>query len=523
MRLSLIFVALSVAMPQTNVLTYHNDIARTGQNLSETILTLSNVNSATFGKLFSTTLDGKVDAQPLYVTGIAIPSQGTHNVLIVATENDTMYALDADSGSQLWQTSLLKSGETPSDDRNCTQVVPKIGITSTPVISGAGGTADGIIYAVAMSKDSLGNYHQRLHALTLTGGTEALGGPVDIQAQFPGKGVGSSGGFVTFAPGQYLERAALLLLNGVVYMGWGSHCDLPPYTGWIMGYNASTLAQSSVLNVTPNGSRGSIWGAGAGLAADSSGNIYFLDANGTFDTTLNSQGFPANGDFGNAFMKLSTTGNQLAVADYFNMYNTVAESSVDEDLGSGGALVLPDLKDASGQVRRLVVGAGKDTNIYLADRDNMGKFNSQNNDNIYQELTAALSGPVRGMPAYFHGLVYFGALNDHLRAFQLQNALLSSTPVTMTATTFPYPGTTPGISADGSTNSILWAVENGSTAVLHAYAADNLARELYNTSQAPNGRDQFGPGNKFVTPTIANGKVYVGIPTGVAAFGLLGQ
>jgi len=521
MRLSLACFALSVALAQTNVLTYHNDRARTGQNLSETILTPSNVTSATFGKVFFTTLDGKVDAQPLYVAAVTIPNQGAHNVLIVATENDTMYALDADDGSLLWQTSLLKSGETPSDNRNCSQVTPKIGITATPVISLNGGTAAGIIYAVAMSKDSSGAYHQRLHALSLPGGAELLGGPVDIQATYPGNGVGGSGGTLTFDPGHYLERAALLLLNGVVYMGWGSHCDLNPYTGWIMGYNASTLAQTSVLNVTPNGSRGSVWGAGAGLAADSSGNIYFLDANGTFDATLNSKGFPANGNFGNAFMKLSTAGHRLAVADYFNMYNTGTESNADLDLGSGGALVLPDLTDSNGQVRHLVVGAGKDTNIYLADRDNMGKFNPQNNDSLYQELAAALGGAIRGAPAYYKGKVYFGANNDRIRAFQLAKALLSATPASMTATQFPYPGATPSISADGAANGILWAVANSSTAVLHAYSADNLAQELYNSSQAPGGRDNFGAGNKFITPAIANGKVYVGTPTGVAAFGLL--
>jgi len=475
---------------QTNVLTYHNDRSRTGQNLAETLLTPANVNSTMFGKLFLTTLDGVVDAQPLYVGGLSIPNQGTHNVLIVATEGDSLYALDADSGATLWHTSLLKTGEMPSDNRGCSQVTPVIGITSTPVITLT--TAGGLIYAVAMSKDASSNYHQRLHALSLTTGREVLGGPVDIQAKFPGTGETSSGGFVFFKPGQYKERSGLLLLNGQIYLGWASHCDFQPYTAWIMAYNATTLAQTAVLNVTPNGSEGAIWGAGGGFAADSSSNIYFLDANGTFDTTLNAQGFPANGNFGNAFIKLALGSGQITVADYFTMSNTVAESDSDTDLGSGGALLLPDMKDANGKVRHLAIGAGKDTNIYLVDRDNMGKFNPQSND-MYQELTGALAGGIWSMPAYYNGSVYFGAVNNSIQAFKFNQALLVATPASKTSHVFPYPGATPSISANGGTNGILWAVESASLAVLHAYSAGNLATELYNSNQAANGRTSLAP------------------------------
>jgi hypothetical protein len=315
----------------------------------------------------------------------------------------------------------------------------------------------------------------------------------------------------------------LLLLGGVVYLGWASHCDDAPYTGWIMGYNGTTLEQTSVIDVTPNGAEGAIWGAGAGLAADAGGYIYFLDANGTFDTTLNAQGFPVMGDYGNAFIKLSAAGGQLTVADYFTMYNTTAESDADEDLGSGGALVLPDMTDANGAVQRLAIGAGKDGNIYLVNRENMGKFNAANDSAIYQELDGALPGGIWSMPAYYNGRVYFGAVGGPIRAFQFSKAVLSSSPVSTTGTTFAYPGATPSVSSNGTANGILWAVENNSLAVLHAYAAGNLAQELYNTSQAAKGRDQFGAGNKFMTPTIANGKVYVGTPNGVAAFGLLSQ
>ncbi len=516
--IALVFACLPLYLPaQTDVLTYHNDVQRTGRNLKETTLTLANVNSRTFGKLYQVTLDGLVDAQPLYVSAVPIQNQGTHNVLIVATENDSLYALDADTGAQLWKLTMLRAGETPSDDRGCAQVTPQIGITSTPVIS-----AQGVIFAVAMSKDTSGNYHQRLHKISLATGLDLLTA-VEITGKYPGTGAGSSQGYVRFDPKQYKERSALLLLNGVVYLTWSSHCDIDPYTGWIMGYDAATLAQKYVLNVTPNGAEGAIWGAGAGLAADSTGNLYFLDANGTFDATLNAQGFPSSGDLGNAFIKLSTSGGQLAVADYFTMQNTSSESNADIDLGSGGALVLPLMLNASGQVVRLAIGAGKDGNIYLVNRDNMGKFNSQTDSAIYQELDGAFPGGLWSMPAYFNGRVYFGAVGGPIQAFAFKKAVLNSTPASVTTTSFPYPGATPSISANGTKNAILWAVENNSNAVLHAYWAYSLSIELYNSSQASGGRDDFGAGNKFMVPTIANGKVYVGTPSGVAAFGLLGQ
>jgi hypothetical protein len=289
-----------------------------------------------------------------------------------------------------------------------------------------------------------------------------------------------------------------------------------------MGYNATTLAQTSILNITPNGEGGAFWNSGAGIAAGPGGNLFALAANGTFDTTLNGQGFPVKGDFGNALLRISPANNKLSVADYFTMSNTVAESNADEDLGSGGALVLPAMKDNSGNTWYLVIGAGKDTNIYLANRENLGKFNPNNDHALYQQLTGALGGGVYSAPAYFNGHVYFGAVGDSIRAFQFTNARLAPAPASQTANAFPYPGASPSISANGTSNAILWAVENvASAAVLHAYLATNLSTELYNSNQATQNRDNFGPGNKFMTPTIANGKVYVGTPNGVAAFGLL--
>ncbi|MGB9433256.1 MAG: hypothetical protein WBQ89_13520 [Candidatus Acidiferrum sp.] len=501
-----------------NVLTVHNDNARTGQNLNETILTTSNVNSASFGKLGTFSVDGLVDAEPLYVSNLTVAGSA-HNVVFVVTEHDSVYAFDADTFSQLWKVSVLGSNETTSDNRGCTQVSPEIGITSTPVIDLNAGT-HGTIFAVAMSKDSSGNYHQRLHALDITTGAELSGSPVTIQATFPGTGEDSSNGNVIFDPAQYKERAGLLLMNNVIYTSWASHCDHAPYTGWLIGYNESTLQQASVLNVTPNGGEGAIWMAGAGLAADTLGNIYFLDANGTFDDTLNAAGFPVNGDFGNAFLKVSTSGNTLAVADYFTMFNTNAESNVDEDLGSGGAMVLPDLTDSSGNTWHLAVGAGKDTHMYVVDRDLMGKFNTDTDSAIYQQINGGLSGGVYSMPAYFNNTVYFGAVGDSLKAFSIVNAKLGASAASKSATSYAYPGASPSISANGTTNGIVWTVQNASTGVLHAYDATNLASELYNSNQAANNRDQFS-GNKFITPMIANGKVYVGTPNSVVVFGLL--
>jgi hypothetical protein len=501
-----------------NVLTYHYNNQRTGLNSSETTLTLSNVNYTTFGKLFELAVDGKVDAQPLYLSAVPISGKGTHNLLIVATENDSVYAFDADVGTLIWHVSALLSGETASDDLDCDQITPTIGITATPVINIPTGSS-GVIYVVAMSKDSSGNYHQRLHALNAPTGKELYGGPVAITAQYPGTGDNSSGGYVIFDPAQYAERSALLLLNGVVYLAWTSHCDVRPYTGWIMGYSATTLAQTTVLNITPNGNSGAIWGSGAGLAADTSGNIFFLDANGTFDATLTSTGFPSQGDYGNAFIRL-TTANGLAVADYFETWNGQEESENDIDLGSGGALLLPNMPYSTGFVQ-LAVGAGKDTNIYIVNRNYMGKFNADGNI-LYQELVDALPNGMWAMPAYFNGMLYFGPVNEPLYAFGFSNNKLRAAPTAQTTNTFRYPGTTPSISANGTANGIVWATDNTSPALLRAFNATTLA-QLYSSSQASDGRDQFGAGNKFIAPLIINGKVYVGTTTGVGAFGLLPQ
>jgi hypothetical protein len=501
---------------QTDVLTWHNDIGRTGQNQNELILTPALVNSTNFGLLANVVVDGKVDAQPLYVSALAI-NGGTHNVLFIATEHDSVYAVDADSGKVYWQKTMLKTGESPSDVRNCGQVVPEIGITATPVIDRNAGT-HGTIFLVAMSKDQAGNYTHRIHALDLATGSDQADSPVAVQATFPGKGDGSSNGTVVFAPGQYKDRPALLLLNGSLYTSWSSHCDIRPYSGWMISYIESTLKQSAVINFAPNGSDAAPWNAGAGPAVDSSGYVYMALGNGTFDTTLTAQGIPSTADYGNSMVKMQAS--TLAPVDYWTMYNSDSESNGDVDLGSGGLMVLPDQVDATGKTRHLAVAAGKDGNLYVADRDNMGHYDATNDGTIYEQLTGALPGGVWSSPAYFNSRVYYGSVGSSLRSFPVAQAQLNGNSIQTTTTTFGYPGTTPSISSYGSTNAIVWAPENSNPAVLHAYEAGNLATELYNSEQAGT-RDQFGTGNKFIVPTIANGKVYVATTNSVGIFGFL--
>ena len=498
-----------------DVTTYKYDLNRSGQNLAESALTLTNVASSTFGLLRSLPVDGRVDAQPLYLSALSAAGR-TFNTVFVATEHDSVYAFDSDSGAILWHVSLLGTGEKTSDTRGCSQVSPEIGITSTPVIDRSAG-AHGTMYVVAMSIDSSSNYHQRLHALDVTTGAELLNGPVDISASFPATGTATS----TFDPKSYEERAALLLANGTIYTSWTSHCDGQPYGGWIISYAQSTLARNGVLNVAANSSAGpAIWMAGGGPAVDASGNIYLLTANGAFETTMDAKGFPSAQDYGNSFLKISSAAAGLSVLDYFTMSNEVAESNADQDLGSGGELLLPDLMDSTNTVRHLMVGAGKDGNIYVVDRDSMGKFNASSNKN-YQTLTGALPGGIWSTPAYFNGTLYYGNVSGTLKAFAISSAKLGTAPQSQSTTQFTYPGTAPSVSANGSANGIVWAHENTSPAVLHAYDATNLAHELYNSNQAAANRDQFGAGNKYITPIVADGKVFVGTGSAVAVFGLL--
>jgi hypothetical protein len=508
-------VTAGTATAGVDVITYKNDLSRSGQNLAESVLTPANVAPSTFGLLRLLPVDGRVDAQPLYLSALSTAG-GTFNTVFVATEHASVYAFDSDSGAILWHASLLGTGEMPSDNRGCGQVTPEIGVTSTPVIDRSAG-AHGTLFVVAMSIDAGSNYHQRLHALDLATGAELLSGPVEISASYPTSGTATS----SFDAKSYEERAALLLSNGTLYTSWTSHCDDTPYGGWIISYAESSLTRNGVLNIAANSSAGpAIWMAGGGPAVDASGNIYLLSANGAFETTLDANGFPSSQDFGNSFLKISNASAGLRVLDYFAMSNEVAESNADQDLGSGGGLLLPDMMDSTNTLRHLMVGAGKDGNIYVVDRDSMGKFNAVGNKN-YQTLNGVLPGGIWSTPAYFNGTVYYADVSGTLKAFAISSAKLASAPQSQSATQFTYPGTAPSVSANGTTNGIVWAHENTGPAVLHAYDATNLAHELYNSNQAAANRDQFGTGNKYITPVVADGKVFVGTTKAVAVFGLL--
>jgi hypothetical protein len=519
-----------------DVVMYKNDMSRTGLYPLETKLTPANVNSTNFGLLRQMGVDGKVDGQPLYLSQLTIGG-AAHNVVFAVTENASVYAFDADSGAQLWQVSLLKSGETAAPPPNaCGQITPTIGITTTPVIDRTAG-AHGTVYVVAMSFDNTSKYHQRMHALDITTGAELLNGPVDVSGTFP-----NQQGVTTFDPGQYAERTALLLVNGTIYTTWTSHCDEPPYSGWIITFDQTTLAQTAVLNVGPdsgtipapdippasqNGTTlngPAIWMSGSGPAADAAGNVYLLTGNGRFESTLDANGFPNHGDYGNSFLELTKSGSTLKVVDYFTQFDSIQASVADLDLGGGGGLLLPDMKDSNGNTKHLIVGAGKDMKLYLVDRDNMGKFSPTTN-NIWQQLgTTALNGAVRGSPAYFNGTLYYGPRDVTLKAFTFANAKLPATATSQSIATFGYPGTSPVVSSNAATNGIVWTQHPNGT--LYAFDATNLAHELYDSRQATGNRDFTGPGAagsglKFIVPVIANGKVFMGTPNSVAVFGML--
>jgi len=479
--------------------------------LNESVLTPANVNTTTFGLLFSVPVDGQIYAQPLYVPGLNIGGT-VHNTVFVATEHDSVYAFDADTPSPpLWQTSFMSpaAGITTvsSADVNCTVITPEIGITSTPVIDPNSGT----LYVVAATKEN-GTFFHRVHALDVMTGTDKVP-PVVIQGNVPGTGDGSAN--VSFVSLQHLQRAALLLSNGALYIAFASYCDLTPYHGWVFAYDAQTLAQVGIFNDTPNGQRGGIWQSGGGPAADANGNVYVMTGNGTFDGA--SPG--GSNDFGDSFVKLAP--RALTPSDFFTPFDQATLEANDGDLGSGSPLLLPDQGVGP---PHLMVSAGKEGTIYLVDRDNMGKFNPNNNGQIVQSIPGAVS-TLFSTPACFQNTVYFVGSNDALRAFSLSDGQLGTLPASTTTTSFGHPGPTPVISADGSNNGIVWVLqtnqaETNGPAVLHAFLAADVSTELYNSNQNP-GRDNPGPAVKFTVPSVINGKVFVGTQTQLSVFGLL--
>jgi outer membrane protein assembly factor BamB len=517
-------------MPSVNVLTYHNNNARTGANLNETVLTPSNVSPVTFGQLAQVPVDGQVYAQPLVKTNVAFPIGSKHDVVYVATEHDSVYAFDANTLAPLWHDSFINpaAGITPvsSAALDYTDLTPEVGITSTPVIDPATNTLFVVSEIQAATPRGLLYVHQ-LHALDLATGAEKLGGPVTVQAAVPGTGTGSYRGTAFLQSIWALQRAALLLTGGTVYVGFASHGDAGPFHGWLIGYNARTLRQTAAFNVTPNGAEGGIWMSGGGPAADASGQIFLATGNGTFRPRAR------GGDYGDSILKLvpAAVPRSLVVADYYTPWNQAALSANDLDLGSGGVMLLPD--QPGGNPHLLVVG-GKEGRIYLINRDNMGHFSANPRT---QHTVEQLPGQVNWLfdtPAYYNNTIYYASygtpgqpsLNqgEHLKAFSLVQGLINPA-ARVSPFTYGYPGASPSISANGATNGIVWTVSNagaafGNVPALRAADASDVSHVLYDSSLAGAG-NQSTRAVKFAVPTIANGKVYVGSSNALTLYGLL--
>ncbi|PYV39521.1 MAG: hypothetical protein DMG06_22945, partial [Acidobacteria bacterium] len=507
------------AWSQVKVLTQHNDISRTGANLSETNLTVFNVNVNQFGKLFSRTVDGQIYAQPLYVPNVTVPNKGTHNVIYVASMNNSLYAFDADdpnASAPLWQINL--GPPVPyQDTTGYTDINPVIGITSTPVIDPSTNT----LYCVAKTREN-SNYFQRLHALDLASGQEKFGGPAVIQASVPGTGDGNVNGTVTFSPLRQLNRPGLLLLNGVIYLAFGSHGETFPFHGWVLAYNATTLQRVAVFNSTPNGGLGAIWQSGQGLVADASGYIYLMTGNGSFNYNTGGK------NLGMSFVKLSTPA--LAVVDWFTPYNFSTLNGGDTDLGNSGPLLIPGTN--------LVLGGGKEGVFHLLNRSNMGHFQAGSNSQIVQNFQVT-AGHIHGSPVYWNSpnqgpLVYVWSETDYLKAFKLVNGLFQTTPVA--TSTMPVPSGMPGamlsLSANASTagTGVVWASHpynadaNHATVagILRAFDASNVTTELWNSKQNAS-RDDLGNFAKYCPPTVVHGKVYMAtFSNRLVVYGLLG-
>jgi len=510
------------------VLTYHNDLSRDGVNAQEYALTPANVATATFGKLFSCTIDAPAYAQPLWVANLNI-SGGKHNVVFVATSHNTVYAFDADASPcvKYWSVSLMNAGETFLNygDVGNADIYPDIGIVGTPVIDAATNT----LYVVSKSETNLtgcntaASCFQRLHALSLIDGSEKSRSPVDITSAIsvPGTGAGSSGGNVTFNTLRQNQRPGLVLLNGVVYVAWASHGDQPPYHGWVIGYDKSMLTRVATFNANPNGSDAGIWMSGGAPAADSAGNLYFLTGNGTFDADT------GGSDYGDSTLKLSTSGG-LSVVDYFTPMDQANLSANDRDHGAGGAAILLD--PSSGPVAHLLIGGGKAGILYLLNRDNgmMGGY-SQTTNNVVQSLVVGTS-EILATAALWNNSLYIAASSSPLMQFPF-NTLTGLFDIAPKASlnSFNGKGATPSVSASSATsNGIVWALDNGSygfdccangPAVLHAYDATNVGTELWRSTQGTG--NAAGDAVKFTVPTIANGKIYVGTRGELSVYGLL--
>ena len=505
------------------VLTQHNDNARTGANLSETLLNTKSVRPETFGKLGTLTVDGYLYAQPLYVQNVPVPHKGLHNIVYLATAHNSVYAFDADdltAKAPLWKINLGPS--VPAAEvytTKWTDMRVEIGITSTPVIDPASNT----IFVETKTKEH-GTYVQRLHALDIATGTEKRGSPIEIKASVPGSGMASANGRVTFDPVKQLQRPALLLANGIVYLAFGSHADSPPFHGWILGYDAKTLAQTCVFNLTPNGEEGAIWQAGMGMAADPAGNVYAMVGNGTFDAD---RGGP---DYGSSILKLTPKPGTLSVADYFTPYNQALLSENDQDTGASGPMLVPSTN--------LLLGGGKNGWLYLTQTAKMGHYQSSDDSQIVQSFQIT-HGNCHGSAVYWNGpagpQVYIWPEFAHMTAFKISGGKLNPIPASVSAVAVPdgMPGAFLSVSADGGKagTGIVWssapydANANWETVpgILRAYDASDLSHETWNSKKVP-GRDDAGMFAKFCAPTVVNGRVYLStFSNRLDVYGLLGS
>jgi hypothetical protein len=530
-----------------------------GANLNETQLTPQNVNPSTFGLQFTDPVDGQIYGQPLIKTGVNINGV-THNVVFVATEHDSVYAFDADTpGPALWHVSFLTSGlpgatsitTVPSSVTGSDDITPEIGITDTPVIDPTLGP-NGTLFVVSKTAETVNgviHYVQRLHALDITSGAEEFGGPVllgdttfggpdggftdNTPITVPGTGDSSSNGIVHFNALRENERDGLFIDKGVLYLSFTSHGDTTPYHGWLVGYqlpttSTGTLQLASVYNTTPDGTEGAIWMGGGSPAVDANGDIYFTTGNGTFDANT---GGP---DYGMSTEKVSPTpgaNGQLPVLTFFTPHDEASLSNADLDQGSGGVLLLPTSAGSAAHPN-LVVQTGKTGRVYLLDANNLGGFTPTDSGAVQILPDGTINGGSYDTPAYFNNgtqqLIYYMGQADVLKSFTIANGQLSTQPFAETSQVFGFPGANPMISANGTQDGIVWVldtVNNGTgghpasgPAVLHAYDATTL-KELYNTTM--NGTlDQLGDADKFVVPTVANGKVYVATQTGLYVLGL---
>lgn len=510
----------TVMIAQRPVATSQYGAARTGANLYESTLTPRNVNRSHFGKLGAFAVDGAIYAQPLFLPSVNVPGKGTHDIVFVATEHDSIYAFDAQAtgaAPPLWHVSFLSSNisSVPANDVECPLISPEVGITSAPAIDLDTGT----LYVLARTKEHRGPlgdaYVQKLHALAITTGVEKFGGPVTIHAYVMGRGAGNSHGAILFDPRRENPRAAVLLSQGRIYLTWASSCDAGPYHGWVMAYDARTLKQLAVFNSSPDANDAGIWLSDTGPAADDAGDIFVVTGNGHFDVASGGR------DYGDSVLKLRLDGGKLTVEDYFTPFNQKELDSSDLDLGSGGPVLLPA---QPGPYPHEMLAGGKGGTLYVINRDHMGGYHALADDPVlgtwhFPKLC------LFGAPAFWNGHVYVTAGNDVLRQFRLGDGKLTLEHAAASPK-YPDAGATPVISAQGERDGVVWAIatydwqRSGPPAVLHAYDATDVRHELYNTEQ-DSTRDRAGEALRFTIPLVAGGRVYVGTRRELDVYGLL--